>query len=277
MGQYYKIVNADKHEYISPWDFDCGAKLLEWGYIVSDGTGNEFISAFHYLMSKAWKGDRVYVVGDYAELTRDKDAPTEFDVALKAISVLSGDDPNVKISAYGKAPTGANEVVGDIISKIVEATDKTGEEWLDVLEELYDQFDWLGTNDDDGYAYTLYRCDDKEFKNAKTRLRNGRYKDYIIPRYACNKGTKEYVDLRHLPIEWTLTDESDRVTSRHVSIDPLAVLLAMGNGQGGGDYFSVNKDLAGYWCKYSKEITFSDEIPLGYEELVTGFTERSAA
>jgi len=31
MGQYYRIVNLDKKEYLSPYPFDEGAKLLEFG------------------------------------------------------------------------------------------------------------------------------------------------------------------------------------------------------------------------------------------------------
>jgi 3-deoxy-D-manno-octulosonic acid (KDO) 8-phosphate synthase len=30
MGQYYKIVNVDKKQYLSPWTFHEGAKLMEF-------------------------------------------------------------------------------------------------------------------------------------------------------------------------------------------------------------------------------------------------------
>ena len=35
MGQYYVLANLDKSEYLMPWDFEDGAKLLEFGN--SDG------------------------------------------------------------------------------------------------------------------------------------------------------------------------------------------------------------------------------------------------
>lgn len=62
MGQYYIIANIDKREYINPFDFDSGAKICEWSYAYADP-----VVVFMRLMLDRWKGDRVYVVGDYAE------------------------------------------------------------------------------------------------------------------------------------------------------------------------------------------------------------------
>lgn len=63
MGQYYRIINTDKKEFLCPYDFDNGAKLMEWSYLKN----NMCLSLF-YLLNDRWKGDHVYVVGDYAEL-----------------------------------------------------------------------------------------------------------------------------------------------------------------------------------------------------------------
>lgn len=57
MGQYHKIVNVDKKEYLDP---ECGLKLLEWGYLK-----NPMNLTLLDKLSRDWKGDRVYVVGDY--------------------------------------------------------------------------------------------------------------------------------------------------------------------------------------------------------------------
>jgi hypothetical protein len=62
MGQYYVIVNVDKKELIDPSKYDNGVKLMEFSYI-----GNEVTNALMNLMNGRWKGDRVYVVGDYAD------------------------------------------------------------------------------------------------------------------------------------------------------------------------------------------------------------------
>lgn len=85
MGQYHCIVNLDKHEFINPWDMGEGAKLLEWGYgsgtmltalaillAISNGRGggdyhcNEKDPSLSEWVGR-WGGDRIAVVGDYAE------------------------------------------------------------------------------------------------------------------------------------------------------------------------------------------------------------------
>lgn len=85
MGQYHLIANLDKHEFLNPWDMGEGAKLLEWGYgsgtmltamaillAVSNGRGggdyhgNEQDPTLDEWVGR-WGGDRIAVVGDYAE------------------------------------------------------------------------------------------------------------------------------------------------------------------------------------------------------------------
>jgi hypothetical protein len=93
MGQYHIIVNLDKHEFLNPWDMGEGAKLMEWGYgsgtmltalaillAISNGRGggdyhgDEKDPSLHEWVGR-WGGDRIAVVGDYAE---DGDLPAEF-------------------------------------------------------------------------------------------------------------------------------------------------------------------------------------------------------
>jgi hypothetical protein len=88
MGQYHVLVNLDKHEAVWPHGVGDGLKLLEW----SDGGmltvmqlllscaikggargGGDYDSANPLIGS--WAGDRIAVVGDYAE---DGDLPAEF-------------------------------------------------------------------------------------------------------------------------------------------------------------------------------------------------------
>ena len=59
MGQYFKLVNLTKREFVRPWDIDGGAKLWEWtanlnqcGVILS-------------LINGRWKESRIVLVGDY--------------------------------------------------------------------------------------------------------------------------------------------------------------------------------------------------------------------
>ena len=63
MGQYYVIANVDKKEFLHPHRYDNGMKLMEWSY-----ENNYLVNTMLNLMKNKWKGDRVYVVGDYADM-----------------------------------------------------------------------------------------------------------------------------------------------------------------------------------------------------------------
>lgn len=81
----------------------------------------------------------------------------------------------------------------------------------------------------------------------------------------------EYIDLKNLPVEWTY--ETEDLTSGYTSIFSLTLLLAGGNGLGGGDYRAINKNLVGCWCDTSEFIEFSSKIPKGFEKFSPSFTE----
>lgn len=79
-------------------------------------------------------------------------------------------------------------------------------------------------------------------------------------RYIINHTKKQYVDKdKVMP-----NDEGSR-------IHPLTILTSEGNGRGGGDYRGDNQDLAGTWSR--NKISVSNDIPDGYEELITNFKE----
>ena len=58
MGQYYIVANIDKKEYMRS---NGGVKLMEWSY-----NRNDLILNLMNKLANEWKGDRVYIVGDYA-------------------------------------------------------------------------------------------------------------------------------------------------------------------------------------------------------------------
>lgn len=79
MGQYYMIVNLDKRQFISPWTFGDGAKLLEFGMsrdgllcglaiLLADGNGRGGgdLHSDHPIVG-TWAGDRIVIAGDYAD------------------------------------------------------------------------------------------------------------------------------------------------------------------------------------------------------------------
>lgn len=206
MGQYHKIVNLDKQLAITSWDYDCGAKIMEWGY-----TKCELPRLMKHLMATSWKGDRVIVVGDYAN-------------AEHAFDTLGQE-------AYNKLT-----------------------EWSRGYESIDD----------------LFRKVWEEFQEYKGKPK---IKDY---RFILNNNTKEFIDIEHCPIEWVYFDgEEDKPVANKV--DPLALLLDIGNGQGGGDYHKEypNYDLVGSWVKDAGNIEVSNTHPSDYTEFTSYFTEQS--
>jgi len=97
MGQYYKIVNVKKREYINPHMFNDGKKLMEFGMsaggtltalavLLSNGNGRgggDLHSANTIVGS--WAGDPIVVAGDYGDegkfLPEDKQDTTLYAVA----------------------------------------------------------------------------------------------------------------------------------------------------------------------------------------------------
>lgn len=207
MGQYYKIVNFDKREFLYSWDYDCGSKLMEFSYIGDDLSSNGFVGALINLLQTDWKGDRVLVVGDYSNVDY------------------------------------ANE---DLPEK------------ADFISSLYGEF---GLDEDKSF----YFCDEelgfKKISGVESKK---------ATRYLVNNKTKEYVDLKNLPIEWSYEDESG---TSYTSIFPLMLLIAFGNGLGGGDYMGEEFSDVGLWCDSSDGIEFVNSIPEGFEELRSYFTE----
>jgi len=82
MGEYYKcvILNSRKRNVsntkkilatIKPWDFDNGAKLMEWGYINNDVT--KALEALINRETGVFAGKPIVIAGDY-----DDDEPNTF-------------------------------------------------------------------------------------------------------------------------------------------------------------------------------------------------------
>lgn len=66
MGEYFNWVNVDRKEYISPGDFDFGSKRTE-----SSGRDNPVLCALRELLSKEWKGNHIFFMGDEKLIPED--------------------------------------------------------------------------------------------------------------------------------------------------------------------------------------------------------------
>jgi hypothetical protein len=106
MGQYYKIVNVKKKQYITPHTFGDGAKLMEFSMsangvlaglaiLLADGNGrgggdlnseNEIVGS--------WAGDNIVVAGDYAD--QGKFVKTT-DQNLYEVCTAEGEDISLKV------------------------------------------------------------------------------------------------------------------------------------------------------------------------------------
>jgi len=96
MGQYYVIVNLDKQQFLSPYTFNDGAKLLEFGssscstltalaVLLADGNnrGGGDLHSDHQIIG-SWSGDRIVICGDYA----DEDKFLEKDQIAKYLMLI---------------------------------------------------------------------------------------------------------------------------------------------------------------------------------------------
>ena len=106
MGQYYKIVNIKKKQYISPHTFGDGSKLMEFSMsangvlaglaiLLADGNGrgggdlgskNDIVGS--------WSGDNIVVAGDYADAGKFVKEP---DQTLYVLAGSEGEDISIKV------------------------------------------------------------------------------------------------------------------------------------------------------------------------------------
>ena len=106
MGQYYKIVNIKKKQYITPHTFGDGSKLMEFSMsangvlaglaiLLADGNGrgggdlhseNDIVGS--------WSGDNIVVAGDYADAGK---FVKESDQTLYEVASNEGEDISLKV------------------------------------------------------------------------------------------------------------------------------------------------------------------------------------
>ncbi len=106
MGQYYKIVNIKKKQYISPYTFGDGSKLMEFSMsangvlaglaiLLSDGNGRGGgdLNSNNSIVG-SWSGDNIVIAGDYAD---DGKWVKETDRNLYAVASEQGEDISIKV------------------------------------------------------------------------------------------------------------------------------------------------------------------------------------
>jgi hypothetical protein len=139
MGQYYKIVNIKKKQYITPYTFGDGAKLMEFSMsangvlaglaiLLADGNGrgggdlhseNDIVGS--------WAGDNIVVAGDYAdegkfvkETSRNlyNVASNEGeDISVKVLDALFDDQYFFSEFRKNRAEWSTNDAIDDLIKQ----------------------------------------------------------------------------------------------------------------------------------------------------------------
>jgi hypothetical protein len=106
MGQYYKIVNIKKKQYISPHTFGDGAKLMEFSMSASgvmaglsilladgNGRGGGDLHSENDIVG-SWAGDNIVIAGDYAD---EGKFVKEVDKNLYSVATGEGEDISIKV------------------------------------------------------------------------------------------------------------------------------------------------------------------------------------
>jgi hypothetical protein len=106
MGQYYKIVNIKKKQYISPYIFGDGSKLMEFSMSASgvmaglailladgNGRGGGDLHSENDIVG-SWAGDNIVIAGDYADTGK---FVKELEQNLYEVASSEGEDISVKV------------------------------------------------------------------------------------------------------------------------------------------------------------------------------------
>ena len=160
--------------------------------------GNPVTNTLHYLLEDRWKGDRVYVVGDYANVF-DKRESNFFCKKLKELA----DKLECEVAEVPDAEVQALfESIGVKYSFSIEP-------WYMSFVKLMNEIPGLERpkTRNDQYVKTLYSCcndeDDSGFTGIGATIPQEVLENYKRPRYLCNAATKEYIDTKALPIAWS--------------------------------------------------------------------------
>lgn len=133
------------------------------------------------------------------------------------------------------------------------------------------------TNDQDLYLYWGYKADEgKKFKEYTLKelfdlydlkLEHDNEKGQKCScdqfRYLYNTKRKEYVDSFKMLPSYVGEYNSEIY---FVKLDAYSLLIAIGNGEGGGDYCGPDENLVGLWASTSDSIIISEKSPKEYAE-----------
>lgn len=95
MGQYFKAVNITKEEYVSSYDYENGAKLMEHSWI-----GNKFVGAVECMLIPGgqWYRNKIVWAGDYMD--KNIFVPDRFGVGVDLYDIALDNFKSTKPRRY---------------------------------------------------------------------------------------------------------------------------------------------------------------------------------
>lgn len=235
MGQYYIITNLTTQESFLPHDLGEGLKLMEFSYFVS-----ETCTTLCKLLSEKWNGSIVIVCGDYFEEPIPKRV-------VDLIKQKHNIDLNKEVERY-KA-----------LFNFAETLDKPDLDMPEELEEIVTKEHELRKRYYNVKTHEERDEIDKQFDSLKEDFKKAGLEFYKKQRYFVNYDKELYIDLYAYFTE-RLKEKKNKLTIEH----PVPLLLALGNGLGGGDYEGWNEDEVGSWAW--DKVGIVSEVPSGFAE-----------
>lgn len=230
MGQYYNVEQRYKYINIDKRIIVCanyGLELCKHSWLGN----NSVVIPIKQLGKTEWQGDRVIQLGDcvdgMAASTELREEHLKFIKKIKKEVGMTNDQ-----SLYWDNV--ADE--GETFKKYT-------------LKELFDSYDLKLEYDAEYMPVTFnekgQKCSCDQF------------------RYLYNTKRKEYVDSFKILPSYVDIYKSEILFTK---LDAYSLLIAIGNGLGGGDYFGPDENLVGLWASTSDSIIISEKSPKEYAE-----------
>lgn len=230
MGQYYNVEQRYKYINIDKRIIVCanyGLELCKHSWLGN----NSVVIPIKQLVKTEWQGDRVIQLGDcvdgMAASTELREEHLKFIKKIKKEVGMTNDQ-----SLYWDNV--ADE--GETFKKYT-------------LKELFDSYDLKLEYDAEYMPVTFnekgQKCSCDQF------------------RYLYNTKRKEYVDSFKILPSYVDIYKSEILFTK---LDAYSLLIAIGNGLGGGDYFGPDENLVGLWASTSDSIIISEKSPKEYAE-----------
>lgn len=196
MGQYYKIVNIKKKQYITPHTFGDGSKLMEFSMsasgvlaglaiLLADGNGrgggdlhseNDIIGS--------WAGDNIVVAGDYADAGKFVKEPEHTlyevasnegeDISVKVLDALFDDQYFFSEFRKNRAEWSTNDAIDDLIKQKLQDKGLSDTKKYKIQSSKNPNVQYNVTDDNGNwecdcpsYRYTGTEC--KHIKQLKTK------------------------------------------------------------------------------------------------------------